>query len=82
MNRIIIYPILFLGIASITNAQMNQYLQGIEALKGKDTVKAVDLFKESVKENRDAARYYPEPKEAAANIKDHIAFWKGVQITD
>ena len=34
------------------------------------------------KENRDAAWYYPEPKEAAANIKDHIAFWKGVQITD
>lgn len=34
------------------------------------------------KENRDAAWYYPEPKEAAANIKDHIAFWKGVQITE
>ena len=34
------------------------------------------------KENRDAAWYYPQPKEAASNIKDHIAFWKGVQITD
>ena len=34
------------------------------------------------KENTDAAWYYPEPKEAAANIKDYIAFWKGVQITD
>jgi uncharacterized protein (DUF427 family) len=34
------------------------------------------------KENRDAAWYYPEPKQAAANIKDHIAFWKGVKITD
>ncbi|GAB2970737.1 DUF427 domain-containing protein [Mucilaginibacter puniceus] len=33
------------------------------------------------KENPDAAWYYPEPKEAAAQIKDHIAFWKGVQIT-
>lgn len=33
-------------------------------------------------ENRDAAWYYPEPKQAAANIKDHIAFWKGVKITD
>ena len=32
--------------------------------------------------NRDAAWYYPNPKEAAANIKDHIAFWKGVQITE
>jgi uncharacterized protein (DUF427 family) len=33
------------------------------------------------KQNQDAAWYYPEPKDAAANIKDHIAFWKGVQIT-
>jgi len=34
------------------------------------------------KENKDAAWYYPNPKEAAAQIKDHIAFWKGVQITN
>jgi uncharacterized protein (DUF427 family) len=34
------------------------------------------------KENTDAAWYYPEPKAAAASIKDYIAFWKGVQITD
>jgi uncharacterized protein (DUF427 family) len=34
------------------------------------------------KENPDAAWYYPEPKEAAANIKDHVAFWKGVKITE
>jgi uncharacterized protein (DUF427 family) len=33
-------------------------------------------------ENKDAAWYYPAPKEAAENIKDHIAFWKGVQITE
>lgn len=31
--------------------------------------------------NRDAAWYYPDPKEAAVNIKDHVAFWKGVQVT-
>jgi len=31
-------------------------------------------------ENRDAAWYYPEPSELAQNIKDHVAFWKGVQI--
>ena len=30
--------------------------------------------------NRDAAWYYPEPKAAAANIKDHIAFWRGVKV--
>ena len=30
--------------------------------------------------NRDAAWYYPEPKDAAAQIKDHVAFWKGVKV--
>ena len=31
--------------------------------------------------NKDAAWYYPEPKEAAGQIKDYIAFWKGVQVS-
>ena len=30
--------------------------------------------------NGDAAWYYPEPKPAAAEIKDRIAFWKGVTV--
>ena len=30
--------------------------------------------------NPGAAWYYPEPKEAAAEIKDHIAFWRGVKV--
>ena len=30
--------------------------------------------------NTDAAWYYPEPKPAAANIKDHVAFWRGVEV--
>jgi uncharacterized protein (DUF427 family) len=30
--------------------------------------------------NKDAAWYYPEPKEAASKIKDFIAFWKGVKV--
>jgi uncharacterized protein (DUF427 family) len=30
--------------------------------------------------NPDAAWYYPEPKDAAAEIKDHVAFWKGVTV--
>src|SRR6266487_1570526 len=30
--------------------------------------------------NKDAAWYYPNPKEAALNIKDRIAFWKGVVV--
>lgn len=32
--------------------------------------------------NENAAWYYPEPKTAANNIKDHIAFWKGVEVTN
>jgi uncharacterized protein (DUF427 family) len=31
--------------------------------------------------NPDAAWYYAEPKEAAANIKGRVAFWKGVQVS-
>ena len=31
--------------------------------------------------NENAAWYYPEPKSAAANIRDHIAFWKGVTVS-
>jgi uncharacterized protein (DUF427 family) len=31
-------------------------------------------------ENPDAAWYYPQPKDAAAEIRDHVAFWKGVQV--
>jgi uncharacterized protein (DUF427 family) len=34
------------------------------------------------KQNADAAWYYPEPKPAAQQITDRIAFWKGVKITD
>ncbi|AFY72372.1 hypothetical protein Syn7502_00204 [Synechococcus sp. PCC 7502] len=33
------------------------------------------------KENKDAAWYYPETKDAAKNIRGYIAFWKGVQVT-
>ncbi len=32
------------------------------------------------KTNPDAAWYYPTPKDAARNIQDHVAFWKGVQV--
>lgn len=30
--------------------------------------------------NKDAAWYYPAPKDAAKQIKDHVAFWRGVTI--
>jgi uncharacterized protein (DUF427 family) len=31
-------------------------------------------------QNNDAAWYYPEPKDAAKQIKDHVAFWRGVKV--
>lgn len=30
--------------------------------------------------NKDAAWYYPAPKEAAGQIKDYVAFWRGVKV--
>ncbi|MCW2612873.1 MAG: hypothetical protein QOC93_1011 [Actinomycetota bacterium] len=32
--------------------------------------------------NPDAAWYYPEPKDAAAEIAGRVAFWRGVTVTD
>ena len=31
--------------------------------------------------SENAAWYYPQPKDAAAEIRDRIAFWKGVDVT-
>ena len=30
--------------------------------------------------NSDAAWFYPEPKEAASEIKNYVAFWKGIEV--
>ncbi len=32
--------------------------------------------------NPDAAWYYPQPKDAATQIRDHVAFWRGVTVQD
>ena len=32
------------------------------------------------KTNKDAAWYYPDPKDAAKEIENHVAFWKGVDV--
>ena len=32
--------------------------------------------------NPNAAWYYPDPKDAAKQIKNHVAFWKGVEVTE
>jgi uncharacterized protein (DUF427 family) len=34
------------------------------------------------KVNRDAAWYYPDPKEAARQIAGYIAFWNGVEVQE
>ena len=30
--------------------------------------------------NNDSAWFYPDPKEAAKEIKNYVAFWKGVEV--
>ena len=47
--------------------------------KGEASYKTVEVGGER---NEDAAWYYPAPKDAAAEIKDHFAFWKGVRVED
>jgi uncharacterized protein (DUF427 family) len=32
--------------------------------------------------NNDAAWFYPNPSDKAKEIKDYVAFWKGVKITE
>jgi len=34
------------------------------------------------KVNKDAAWFYPTPKDAAKNITGYIAFWKGVRVEE
>lgn len=45
--------------------------------KGRASYYSLDV---NGKSNPDAAWYYPEPKEAAQQIKEYVAFWKGVQV--
>jgi uncharacterized protein (DUF427 family) len=34
------------------------------------------------KRNEDAAWFYPQPKDAAKEIADHVAFWKGIDVAE
>ena len=34
------------------------------------------------KSNPDSAWFYPDPKDAAKEIKNYVAFWKGVKIIE
>ncbi|WP_420127995.1 DUF427 domain-containing protein [Longimicrobium sp.] len=59
-----------------------EYLQASEThtvCGWKGTASYYDLVVDG-KANADAAWYYPDPMAAAANIRDHVAFWKGVEV--
>lgn len=45
--------------------------------KGKASYYTLEVNGET---NKDAGWYYSEPKDAAKQIKDHVAFWNGVRI--
>lgn len=45
--------------------------------KGEATYRTIEVGGEH---NEDAAWSYPAPKDAAAQIKDHYAFWHGVEV--
>jgi uncharacterized protein (DUF427 family) len=47
--------------------------------KGQASYKTIEVDGQS---NKDAAWFYPDPKDAAAEIKDHFAFWNGVQVQE
>jgi uncharacterized protein (DUF427 family) len=32
--------------------------------------------------NENASWYYPTPKDAAKEIKDYVAFWRGVEVSE
>lgn len=45
--------------------------------KGVASYKSINVNGET---NKDATWYYPNPKDAAKEIKGYFAFWKGVKI--
>jgi uncharacterized protein (DUF427 family) len=47
--------------------------------KGRASYKTLRVNGET---NPDAAWFYPSPLKPAAKIKDHYAFWRGVEVTE
>jgi uncharacterized protein (DUF427 family) len=69
----------YFPIASVTDGVLiNSDRTSVCPWKGTAKYYTIDIDGER---NVDAAWYYPEPKDAAAEIKDRIAFWKGVEVT-
>jgi uncharacterized protein (DUF427 family) len=62
----------------------NQYLKSSQhqsVCPWKGTASYYDVVVDG-ETNKDAAWYYPEPKDAAKEIRGKVAFWKGVQVTE
>jgi uncharacterized protein (DUF427 family) len=53
---------------------MKAVWQGQVIAESDDTVVVKD------ERNADAAWYYPEPKSQAEQIRDKVAFWRGVEV--
>jgi uncharacterized protein (DUF427 family) len=51
--------------------------QTVCSWKGTASYYTVDV---NGKQNADAAWFYPAPKDAAKNITNYVAFWKGVEV--
>jgi uncharacterized protein (DUF427 family) len=64
--------------ASVTATLLPSDTQSVCPWKGTASYFSVEVDGEV---NRDAAWVYPEPKQAAAEIRDRVAFWKGVQVS-
>jgi len=64
------------------DAVKNQYLQESAThtlCPWKGTASYYDVVVDGAT-NKDAAWYYPQPKDAAKEIKDYVAFWHGVTV--
>lgn len=47
--------------------------------KGTASYRSIQIGEEV---NKDAAWFYPEPKDAASEIKNYVAFWNGVEVKE
>jgi uncharacterized protein (DUF427 family) len=65
--------------ADSVNRQLLRESKSQSVCPWKGTASYYDIHVDG-KVNKDAAWYYPEPKDAAKEIKGRVAFWKGVQV--
>ena len=65
--------------ATLAESDRCQVVEGNQYFPWKGVASYYDVIVNG-ETNRDAGWYYPAPKDAAANIKDHVAFWRGVRV--